>query len=557
MSNELLERVKASEQDFEWYPTTRGMLEVVASDILKETDEFSCTEKTREFSILDIGAGNGNALNTICELTKNVGEKYAIEKSRVLVESLDKDTFIIGTDFQQQTLIDKKVDVIFCNPPYSDYENWMRRIVTEANCRLIYLVVPQRWKENKNIVHMIDRRIGKVEGETTELGMRWRNENSRYNGSCEVLASDTFEDSEFRKARANIDIVKIKIRVVNDYRNEPELDPFDIWYEEYFKIVADKETKTKYEEEKSQKDRLHDLVKGYNLIERLDNLYQADMTALMENYKSLEKLDTSLLKELGVDVGQIKGGLQQKIAGLKNLYWNELFENLESLTDRLTTKYRKLLLSRLTSHVEIDFTANNAYAIILWAIKNSNVYFDDQLKDVYYRLSDQENIRNYKSNKRILTDNFRYCKNEVSHYTLDYRLVIDRIHCFGGYGWELERGNGLSETGHELLKDICTIAKNLGFDILSKSMDFQWSAGKKNEFLYSDGKLFMDVKAYQKGTMHIRLDQNFMRKLNVEAARLNGWVKSPEEAVQETGIDEAVYLYGSNYKVKTIKLIEG
>ena len=46
-----------------------------------------------------------------------------------------------------------------------------------------------------------------------------------------------------------------------------------------------------------------------------------------------------------------------------------------------------------------------------------------------------------------------------------------------------------------------------------------------------------------------------MRKLNVEAARLNGWVKSPAEAAEETGIKNAAELFGTNFKLKSIPLL--
>lgn len=563
----LLDTVKSSGQDFEWYPTTKAMLEVVAADIGEET-EADYHEKSRRFSILDIGAGNGNALKTICELTRNEGEKYAIEKSRVLLDSLPPDVFVIGTDFNQQTLIDKKVDIVFCNPPYSEYETWMRRIVSEANCRLIYLVVPQRWKENKTVTDMIDRRCGKKDSEDPELNgdheklkkearRRWKSELAALDGVCEVLDSTTFEDSEFRQARAMVDILKIRTKITSTHSRDLETDPFDIWFDTTFNIAADKSGQIDYEEKRSQAEQLHDLVVGQNIIERLDELYRADMDKLFSTYKSLEAFDAVLFRELGVDIGQVKGGLKSKISGLKALYWQELFANLDTLTDRLTTKSRKALLEKLTAHTDVDFTADNAYAVVVWAIKNANSYYDEQLRAVYLELADQENVRNYKSNKRVITDEWRFCRKEMTHYTLDYRLVLDRRHCFGGYEYELERGNGIGPEAHELLSDICTIAKNLDFDVASKSMDFQWSPGRKVEFQFVDGKIFMDVRAFMKGSMHLRMDQAFMRKLNIEAARLNGWVKSPAEAAEETGIDEAAALYGTNFKMKSMRLLEG
>ena len=69
--NNLLESVKLSGQDFEWYPTTRKMLEVVAKDIRRELDEYGRGNTT--YSVLDIGAGNGSALKILRELRE--GEK--------------------------------------------------------------------------------------------------------------------------------------------------------------------------------------------------------------------------------------------------------------------------------------------------------------------------------------------------------------------------------------------------------------------------------------------------------------------------------------------------
>jgi hypothetical protein len=556
MSNQL-ELLKEAGQDFEWYPTTEAMLEVVAKDI-REEFEASYHEKQRAFSILDIGAGNGSALKIICDLTNNTGDKYAIEKSRILVDSLPEDVFVIGTDFHQQTLIDKQVDVVFCNPPYSEFDEWVRRITAEANCRIVYLVIPRRWKENKSVVEMINRRCGLTRGKSPFAGDDEENEPRyrRHRGSCEVLASMDFEDSEFRKARAVVDIVKIKFQDQGYRNHELDVDPWDIWFDSVFSIQADKTNPSKYEAEQHTTESLHNLVKGQNVIERLEELYRADFDKLLETYRALEKLDASLFKELGVSLSQVKGGLKSKIAGLKNLYWKELFSNLDAITKRLTSKSREKLLATLTAHTAIDFTADNAYAVVVWAIKNANHYFDEQLKEVYYSVTHKDCIKNYKSNKRVVTDDWRYSRSELSHYTLDYRLVLHRYRCFddSGYGkWEYP--NGLHNDIHALLNDLCTIAKNLGFDVVTTSFDMEWERGKLREFFLADGTLFMDVRAFYNGNIHIRCNQDFMRRFNIEAARLNGWVKSPAEAKEETGIEDAAELYGSNFKLKSIKLL--
>lgn len=147
----LIQELKERQEDFEWYPTTDEILKVVAEGITDRIDKY-------HISILDIGAGDGSALNRLkkyIEIKKRDNERlydvdrFAIEKSQILISNMNSDIFVLGTDFLQQTLIDKDVDVIFCNPPYSEFEEWIKKILTESNANLNFLVVPKRWKKIK------------------------------------------------------------------------------------------------------------------------------------------------------------------------------------------------------------------------------------------------------------------------------------------------------------------------------------------------------------------------------------------------------------------------
>jgi hypothetical protein len=421
--------------------------------------------------------------------------------------------------------------------------------VREANADLVYLVIPERWKQNNVCINALRQR-GIVEDSVPQ---KYPN-SQKSTGSYKVLSSMSFEDSEFRQARARVDVIRICLKTSRHQRGL-DVDPFDLWFEESFKINAD-ETKWVRDSERTA-ETLHELVTGPNLIERLAELYVQAFDKLLGVYRVLETLDSALFKELGISLDQVRGGLKKKIADLKNLYWHELFSNLDTITSRLTSKSRERLLQKLTAHTSVDFSAANAYAVVVWAIKNANQYFDDQLKTVYLELAERENIRNYKSNKKLVEDGWRYQKHEMSHFTLDYRLVIQKWHCFctGEFASKWDYPNGLHNNTHDFLNDICTIAMNLGFDVVSNSRNIQWEPGKLHEFYLSGGNLFMDVRAYKKGTVHIRVDQTFMKKLNIEAARLNGWVKSAKEAAEETGIPDAEKFYGANFKLSSIKLL--
>jgi predicted RNA methylase len=529
---ELIQKVKESEFDYEFYPTTSEIIKIINSDIHKQYSKF-------EISILDIGAGNGNFFKILESLNQEKSDckfiKYAIEKSPILIENMNPDIFIVGTEFHEQTLIDKKTDIIFCNPPYSEYESWTEKIIAEGNCDIIYMVIPERWKSNKKIKEIISKR----------------------GFSYKVIGNTDFIDSEYRQARAKVDIIRFKCKVdrVGDHSYNCTIkDPFDLWFDNFFKIKAqpkedDYLSKRQKEEEKKENIKKH-LIKGQNLIERLEDLYRKDFENLLNNYRKIEELDYEIFKELGIDLNNLKEGLKLKISGLKNLYWHELFDNMETITSRLTKKSREKLLKKLTDHTTIDFTSGNAYAIVLWAIKNANIYLDEQLKEVYLWMTRTENIQNYKSNQRMIKDDWRYCQ-EHTHYTLDYRLVLHGYNNFNSGSWgNYNYPNGLNSQTHDSINDMITIGKNLGFDINENSFDFEWEPGKSVDFTCQKG-LFMSVRAYKNGNIHVKANQEFMKKLNIEAGRLNGWVKSPEEAAEEMNIPitEIKELFGSNLQL--------
>jgi hypothetical protein len=367
---QIVRQLKESGQDYEFYPTTEEIVKVIARDI--EREGYS-------YEILDIGAGNGSFFKLFEEKIKDKDcgvMKYAIEKSGILLKFMPADVFVIGTDFHSQTLIDKQIEIIFCNPPYREFEEWTKRIIKGSNSKVAYLVIPCRWKENKEIKELIKRRGADVK----------------------VIGSFDFLNSEFREARAKVDIVKIKF----SRHYSEQSDPFDIWFEEFFKFTADKEKEGKYARENKKAEEIKkSIVKGQNLIERLEELYNKDFQNLLNNYRQIEQLDKNIFKELNVDIASIREGLKLRIKGLKNLYWQELFNNLDTITSRLTADSRKKMFRKLTENTTIDFTADNAYQIVLWVIKNANDYINEQLVEVYLWMSKTENIINYKSNKKV------------------------------------------------------------------------------------------------------------------------------------------------------------
>ena len=384
-------------------------------------------------------------------------EKYmAIEKSQTLIDNMPNNVFVVGTDFNENTLIDKNADYVFCNPPYSEFSQWSERIIKESNAKVIYLVIPKRWGNHGNIAYAIKQRRAAVS----------------------IVGDFDFLDAEDRKARAKVSLVKIdlrgkevKTRLGHRVKSEEcKIDPFTLWFNETFPIDAKKTEESEYtinqNKANEHKEKIKNaLVNGSDLVSSLVELYNKEVEKLNTNYLKVSELDADLLKELNVDVKNLLNGFREKIKGLKNLYWQEIFNNLDSITTRLTSRTRKSLLSTLMSNTNIDFTTSNVRSVVIWVIKNSSKYFNSQMLEVYDDFTTGDGIKLYKSNANFMNDTWRYCRSEKSKlgkYALDYRIV-----CHGyrsDYSWDRDK-NILSDAQNQYIKDIVIIAKNLGFII--------------------------------------------------------------------------------------------
>lgn len=531
----VLKEVIEDGQDFEWYPTTNEIILAVARDIK--------TKFSHGFSILDVGAGNGKVFNALDdyfngdvteEYNRRYIAKYAIEKSTRLVQELSADVFVIGSDFDEQTFFDKEMDIVFCNPPYSIFSNWAERLIKESNCKYLYLVIPVRWENDPAINYALELRRAK----------------------STILGTYNFENSEDRKARATVHLIKIDFGACRSHHNyhNPDVDPFTVWFDEHFKLSA--ETEKNYDSFYKIREEIT-LIPKKELINQLVDFYDIEIKKLLDNYEKLQEIDGVLFKELNISIKDIMKSLRLKISGLKAFYWEELFKRLTAITNRLTSKTRKKMLDTLMSNLSVDFTKMNIYNIIIWALKNANSYFDSQILDVFFSLSNAENIKRYKSNNRLVTDRWRYlCDKNFSHYTLDYRIVIHHWSAFER-DWRNDYKPCLSQTARDMINDLCTIGKNLGFDVIQRAEDYSWKAGKKCIFHYRDFggvKEFAEVKGFKNGNLHIKLNKDFMKRLNIEASRLNGWIKSAQDIVDEFDdpeitMTDAVKMLGCNFQI--------
>lgn len=507
--------LKEAGEDFEWYPTTDEMLSVIADSIRRRGASYRYTDK-----ILDIGAGDGRVLTRLQQMLTNGKDDwnnvhldaFAIEKSMIHLANMPKEIVVIGTEFFEQTLVDKQFPLVFCNPPYSEYESWAYRILRECDAEDVYLIIPRRWRDNQRITQLVD-----------DLQVE-----------AESLGEFDFEQAD-RQARAKVEIVRFRMqrekhaafdRAIEDML--PELDKFE--------LAEDVKKPTTDERWRDQ------LTEGGSLVESLVAAYDAEQAELYETYRSVVKINPAILKELGVTKANILSGIREKITSLKNRYWQVLFDNLQDVTKRLATKQRKRFLESLSSKTVIDFTEGNIQSMLIWIAKWSSDYCDEQVIELFKSMAQHANVVKYKSNEKVFSqDRWRYREDDRSHYKVDYRLVLE---CMGGictseYSWESR--NGLTNRSHEFLLDFITVANNLGFQCFDRPDRYQWESNKKVELIMfpNEGtdEILMDVRAFKNGNLHIRVSKRVMLAINVQVGKLLGWLHSAADAVEELEVD--------------------
>lgn len=492
MSANMLKSIKEVNQDFEWYPTTEEMINSLINGI---------NEKYLK-NALDIGAGDGRVLDMLASKL-SVDKLYSIEKSEPLIQAMSRKILNIGRDFWETSLIEKQAELIFCNPPYSEYEDWMVRIIKEANFKILAFIVPMRWKENIFIQQAIQQR----------------------NLDYEIIDSFDFLNAE-RKARAKVDLIIFKPKGVHK-------NSFELFLEEQFGFKMPNDYFSKIETEEKEADELHlqcNIIKSEDLIDFLLKKYNEELKIYIDSIKSLSKVDGLVFEYLDIDKKKVLKGLESRLKHIKAIYWNELFKKLSPISSKVISKIRTNLSSSIITKAHIEFTRGNIESVLCWFTKNINEYIKLSYLNFFDSLSKENNAFLYKSNERFNYGNWRYRKgydytNELENIKLklDYRIVVPYLAQVDSWRY--------NERANDFMQDLKVIANNFGLSF-SCEHNFKFNAGESNSFYLDNGIKFFEYKAYKNGNVHFKFSQDFMAKLNLAVGRLRNWL-TKEEAKEE------------------------
>jgi len=545
--------LKEFNEDFEWYPSTDAIIDAVISDYL----DAGCHSgnhhwrRSSSLSVLDIGAGDGRVLARFRERFGDGAQLFAIEKSTAHVSRLvQSDVIVVGNDFFSDSLLGKDYDVIFCNPPFSELGDWLAKIIRECSAPCVYVVAPLRWRNDEKVKEAIRFRGFKsffeTEGEDCEY--------NRFSIPSRVVSLGMFDFScGNRPAKVSAELVRLDLEGEEDAL-------FERFFNEEFYDLCEKFNEPESEDATPNVGEMKSVVKGNNLIERLVESYNIEYSKIVDAFHAIAKIETWILKECCITPKMLCETLRTKLFRLKERYWMSIFENLDSLTSRLTSSTRRKMLSRIAAAKDIAFTASNVYNIVIWALNNANRYYDSQLIDVYEMLAGSINRYGYVSNKRTwVNQEWRYCKDgKGARNKLDYRFVSSFYSTYSATPWRVT----LADDVEDFLNDLITVVNNLGFmstmrigenGILPKP-------GEEVEVLATwrgQRDVAFAFRVFKNGNVHFRFHKEVIFALNSEYGRLKGWLNSPEEAANELGDVLAAEYFGVNFQagVNTVLML--
>ena len=540
-TKEIVKVLKENNEDFEFYPTTDEIIQCIIAKVASRYNDY--------VNILDVGCGNGKTLQKLGRYLSNensglnsnrVTKLLGIEKSGALRSVCSSDIGIVGCDFLQSNLSNKKLGFVFCNPPYSQFELWACKLLLECDCNDLVMVLPKRWSESSRISDITQKR-----GVTAE-----------------VLGTFGFLEGE-RSARAEVDVIRIKgLKRKSSYFSEVLKE-----------ILQDDDfcNSRPYDRKKSNelKDKLEDkegnlLVTGNDYVQMLCSLYYAEKEKLQKLLEALGNIPTDVFQDLEIEFSKILKIVEYKYSDIDKRYWQEVITRLAPITKRLITKERQELLDYI-NELQLDFNAENIYHAVVVCIKAVNINVDKQVLSVYNILIEDCNVEAYKSNKRVFSDDNINTKHP-SKLKLSCRVIKKMTGLRVKYlGNSFKNDFTLTECCRDFLSDLVVIIKNLGYsvkieDYLQEFRNASWYsnryiAGEKNYIMGNYGALqnvlIVEFKFYKNGNIHFKFNQDFLTKLNVIKGKLEGWLHDKNDVMQEFNVkeSEAVQLLGMCEKI--------
>lgn len=546
--NSLVRELQQNGQDYEYYPTPLRLAGVIAShmqgkSIFEEELDYMYL-KERRTSILDICAGDGRFLKEIKEQFMELNHRFprntvslkALEKSKILRDLWSNDIIPSGSDIH--LIKSPSAPVIFCNPPFSEYETIVSKILNESTYKSLYLLLPIGWRKNERI-------------------------NAIIKGKC--LYPETIEKFDFKaesarplRHKTTCELFYIKGKAYNKSFEETKKGQVLENIIDHFSEVSE------------QKDVNSSMPTAYTLTD-IVTIHEESKSGLFKTFEGLARNNYKGASEIAGKSAKswLHETMQNAYLELENNSWNLVLSKLSPLNGIIHKTTRELLVDDIKAST--DFAEEPIQFYVKWLISNYQKIVDDQFISSYYLLMNPANSSRYKNNQQIF-DKGNWSYNQKGKYkSFLIKKIITPIRnttCYGkgivGYEAELVLGEVLmgllSGAGYTMLPTFfdydhmlkhseAVVRQSLkkgNEDIVNKEtshilqdyydqIDNEGIAyGKAHPVIgvdkHKNAKVLMYVYVYKSNTIHFKLEREFALVINLKFGKLKGWINNQQDA---------------------------
>ena len=179
---------------------------------------------------------------------------------------------------------------------------------------------------------------------------------------------------------------------------------------------------------------------------------------------------------------------------------------------------------------------------------------NEQILIVYNDLIKNSPTEKYKSNHKFFVEQKTELKDEFVKLT--QRIILEMGYFSNGaldsnYKGELS-GKLTSNAANKIL-DLIIVIESLGYKIGFDPFNNEWKRGKITKIngvsLTNNNDIeIMEVKVFQNGNIHIKLNKKILEKLNIIKGLLDGWITNVNEIIDEFDVDENTAIEMINIK---------
>lgn len=480
-------------------------------NIINQSDILKALQKNSRFDELlrkhDTFLGIGEGISEILDYLSK--ECQSNKFFSIGANCQDTNILSLSSSFETTTLVDKQVDVIFCNPSLEEYEICCKRIFEECLARYVFVVLPMEWKENAEIKAYA--KANKFESDMVGA-VGYVKDNKRAKAEFILFYHSSLSDRTI-----------LGHQLSKEYALGHLFQELDHYR---FALITEEQEKKRAEIAKECEGKESEAILEYLLKQ-----YEREHNEFFANFKHLSKISSLFLSTIKVESEYIIDNTKSFERKLKRFYWSEYFSRVLDFNLLLTPKQQSDLLDEFAER-GVDFSRENTASVLAFSLKYCKERERENFIVFWEKLASEDNLVDFTN---LIANPKPY-----THYAKEKLFfkgkLKEKVVCTYAGSYEDYYPNHLRDVRIAYLLKI--LLQSLGYQDLSYR-DSNKDLIKPNDridlplgtsYLFAGEKQVAKFTAYKNRKLHIHFNQTTIALINLRVFIYLGWITNIKEA---------------------------